>query len=343
MMSRPASEVLLACEPWRHALSLQQQAVQNFYDQSAQLLHNSCSLCPLPEDALSLERNLFSTLFIMASEAAGVPRRLLPFYAEVFQCLRAQVTGCDNLLDDEYKSVIPFDLEGGGTRFRSVLTVMTADLVLGRLAAEELEVGRLDLSAARGLFSAVMDVLIPSGLEEHEEESQAQVVVPTVRAMQEEIHYRKTGLLFEAPVRLVQKMGLTDSERVQPVLKALSLFGGACQILDDLKDVADDLNCGKHNIVVSSAFHGVEAQEREVVVRFLDATRNVALAQTVAQKLPVARQDCVGLALRGFQQAAQAFETSFPQFGLTQAVALGTLVQKSILSERNENALSEKP
>lgn len=303
----------------------------------SELLHDSCSLQPLPGEATQLRRNLFSTLFIMASEAAGVARDLLPFYALVFQCLRAQVTGCDNLLDDEYKSVIPFELEGSGTRFRSVLTVMSADLVLGRMVTEELAAGRMQQTEAQRLFTAVMAVLIPSGLEEHEEESQVQTRVPSVATMLNEVHYRKTGLLFEAPVRLVQKMGLATSEHAEAIIRALALFGGACQILDDLKDVADDFSANKHNLVLSAAFHGQDSAEQTRIKDSFHQEHTLAAGRELADHLPRARQFCIEHALRSFQCAATAFETCLPAFGLPQALALGALVRNSIMSERNES------
>ncbi|MDX2479133.1 MAG: hypothetical protein QNK24_02210 [Desulfuromusa sp.] len=58
----------------------------------------SCQLDSLQTEQLSLQRNLFSTLFIMATEAAGVALEALPFYTMINQCLRVQITGCDNLL-----------------------------------------------------------------------------------------------------------------------------------------------------------------------------------------------------------------------------------------------------
>lgn len=334
-MRQQACDILATCAPWQRALTIQQQAVPNFYRLCEELLRGSCSLWPLEESALSLQRNLFSTLFIMADEAAGVAVEKLPFFALVNQCLRSQVTGCDNLLDDEYKSVIPFKLDGSGTRFRSVLTVMTADMVLGRLVAAEIAAGRLAASSGQRLLAAVLAVLIPSGIEEHEEESQTTVQIPSVQVMLEQVHYRKTGLLFEAPLRLAVHMGEACAAQRDQVLQALSVFGIGCQILDDLEDVGDDLLFGKHNIVISAACYGDNADERQRVQNYLTAQRSRSSAIQLSEHLPVARQHCVGLAGHYFQRAERALQHCLPEFSAQHAMALAMLVQASILAQRN--------
>jgi len=338
-MKKRASQTLQNCEPWARAFDLQRATVERFHAAAGRLLEGSCALRPLEPKSHSLRRNLFSTLFLMAVEAAGVAGEKLPFYAMVIQCLRVQVTGCDNLLDDEYKSAIPFALEGGGIRFRSVLTIMTGDAVLGELVAEEVAAGRFDCQMAGRLLAAVLAVLIPSGIEEHEEESRQEQGTPSVERMLAEVHYRKTGLLFEAPVRLVEKMQDADPERVARIAKALATFGVGCQIFDDLKDVADDLHFQKHNLVVSAACYGEDPQERERISALPEQGLSMAEAERLAKQLPEARRRCLGLAIEHFQRAQQAFSDCLPAFGQAQAAALGVLVQGAIMAERNELTL----
>ncbi|MDY0189994.1 MAG: class 1 isoprenoid biosynthesis enzyme [Desulfuromonas sp.] len=340
-MKQTAQNILETCAPWQHALAIQRQTVQSFYLHCAALLENSCPLSPLADSALSLKRNLFSTLFIMALEAAGVAKEKLPFYALINQCLRAQVTGCDNLLDDEYKSVIPFNLTGSGNRFRSVLTVMTADMVLGRMLAAEIAAGRMDERGGQCLLTAVLNVLIPSGIEEHEEESQTEVQVPTVQAMLEQVHYRKTGLLFEAPLRLATLMGETDPSSSAKVTQALAVFGIGCQILDDLQDVADDLYAGKYNIVISAAYHSTSsdsADESQLLHDYIGQQHSLEHALGVAAKLPVARATCMALVLNYFNQAEQLLHSCMAEFELRHSMALGMLVQESITAQRNDSS-----
>ncbi|MDX2496081.1 MAG: class 1 isoprenoid biosynthesis enzyme [Desulfuromusa sp.] len=335
-MKNQASDILMACEPWARAFAIQRKTVQEFHQTCTAILGESCPLDPLQSEQLTLQRNLFSTLFIMATEAAGVALESLPFYAMINQCLRVQVTGCDNLLDDEYKNVIPFSLPGSGTRFRSVLTIMAGDSVLANLIMAEVASGRMDHSNAQKLQTAALAVLIPSGIEEHEEESCLKETIPSVETILQQVHPRKTGLLFEAPIRLVEKMGVADPSRSPFISEALANFGLGCQILDDLKDVADDLYQNKYNIVISQAYHGNNEEEKQQIESFHLGESSHDHAQQIVEKLTTARKDSFSYAVKYFQQTTKEFTQHFPAFGLPQASSLGILVQNSIMSERND-------
>ena len=102
---------------WRESYEVQRATVQDFHARCANSLGASCGFRPPDDQVLRVERNLFSTLFVLATKTLGLPERAVRFYAMVNQCMRALVTGCDNLLDDEFKEVIPFDLPGDGTKF----------------------------------------------------------------------------------------------------------------------------------------------------------------------------------------------------------------------------------
>jgi hypothetical protein len=96
---------------------------------------SSVRLIPPDPASASIESNLFSLLFLYSYLQAGIPAPRRVFYAAVNQCLRGMVTGCDNLLDDEYKKTLDTDLPPSGTRFRSVLDIMVSDRVLFELLA----------------------------------------------------------------------------------------------------------------------------------------------------------------------------------------------------------------
>ena len=333
-MKKAALKTLMQCEPWQRAFTLQSETAQGFHQACVDVLQENCPLRPLAPELLTLQRNLFSTLFIMAAEASGVAVEKLPVYAMVNQCLRAQLTGCDNLLDDEYKSVIPFDLPGSGFRFRSVLTIMSADTVLARQILSEVTAGRLDEASARKL-QAALAVLIPSGIEEHEESGLGDAI-PTVASILQQVHPRKTGLLFETPIRVAEKMSDVATERANVVAGALADFGIGCQVVDDLQDVADDLFLGKHNLVVYEAFHGEDPHERQLVADLKQYGCTLEEAQRMAALLPLARTRCLGHAQRYFLQAEHVFTRAFPAFGPAKTAALALLVKASIMSERSD-------
>ena len=202
-----------------------------------------------------IERNLFSVLFLAALHALGAEGGRLRFLGGINQCMRAWVTGCDNLLDDEYKSVLPFDLSGEGYRFRSVLMIMTADRVLCDILAEEAAVGGLSEQDARGLRHDTLRALVPSGLQEHDEETSICAILPPAELL-EQVHVPKTGLLFEAPVRIARRLLPASEERLDSAQEGLRAFGLACQVLDDIVDFEGDVRAKRSNYVLSLAAAG---------------------------------------------------------------------------------------
>ncbi|MBI4557682.1 MAG: polyprenyl synthetase family protein [Candidatus Hydrogenedentes bacterium] len=340
-MNEQLGELLCNCKVWYSAYETQRLTLLGFYDLCAGLLDQACALRPLDEEVLSMERNLFSTVFIMATAALGLPAARLRFYAMVNQCLRTLVTGCDNILDDEYKEVIPLRLDGDGRRFRSVLQIMTADAVLAKVTGEELAAGRMSAAAASRVSPAVLAALIPSGVQEHEEESRSGNDIPTPETMLKQVHFRKTGLLFEAPLRIVERVGDAAPERVNCVASALARLGTACQILDDLQDVGEDVARRRSNLVLSIAYHGGHFSERKAVRELTDNANGIQNgAAEIGQLLSRALFECRRMAGRHFQDAYEALSNTIPGFGLREAAGLGALIQKAIMRNRNDLTVS---
>ena len=237
-----AKELLLNWPLWLEASTIQRQVVESFYQEAGSVLKDACRLRPFKNAFVEMERNLFSILFIACTQPFALTPGKNLFYARINQCLRALVTSCDNLLDNEYKEVIPFALEGSGSRFRSVMSIMTADRLIADLAATEMANGNLSLKQFKELSRMVMTVLTPSGIEEHEEESLTELAVPTPKEIIEKIHHRKTGLLFRAPLDLIAGLENGHNESTLKLAEGLRLFGLGCQLLDDLKDAGPDLS-----------------------------------------------------------------------------------------------------
>lgn len=335
-MINTAEKTLMNCPPWKNALAIQQDTVRSFHQACTRALADQVQLNPLTDKNLSLQRNLFSTLFIMANEAAGVSQKSLPFFAMVFQCMRAQVTGCDNLLDDEFKSVIPFALPGSATRFRSVLTIMTSDMVLADRAIEEIGEEGFSQDMARQLLREVLALLLTSGLQEDEEESLKNNGILTATEVLEEVHPRKTGSLFSAPVLLAERLGAANPARCTTIARALGNFGIGCQILDDLKDVMDDLLRNRNNIVISIAYHYNDEKLKKRIDDFFIAPPCLKTAERITKELDKARMQALQIAGRYFKQAEQELCLCIPGFGPDEVQALGSLIHASIMGERND-------
>ena len=262
-MSDPFA-ALLKVKTLAEALELQRCVLIEFHRRSAQVLQGSCSLRHFDETDLQMERNLFSTLFLATQRCVGIPEERMMFYGLINQCMRAWVTACDNLLDQESKSVIPFNLEPGGFRFQSVLTIMTADRILCDLLEEETAAGNLSSAQARALSRLTLHALIPSGIQEHQEELGVRVILPPDELL-ESVHTPKTGLLFEAPIRVAELAGEAAPALSAQARAGLDTFGLACQILDDIVDFQDDLRRRHHNFVLSLAVHGDLGNSNKIV------------------------------------------------------------------------------
>lgn len=236
------------------ALEIQQRVLREFHRRAARALGSSCGLKDYAPEDLTIQRNLFSTLFLAAQRFAGLAGEKHFFYGLVNQCMRAWVTGCDNILDDEFKSVIPFDLPETGHRARSVLTIMTADRVCNGLLIEEMQAGRLTAKQAASLSCYTLRALVPSALQEHEEEAGAATILPPDEVI-EQVHVPKTGLLFEAPIAPPEQMDEITPEAAHKAKAGLRAFGLGCQIFDDLVDFDDDVRASRHNFLLSLAAH----------------------------------------------------------------------------------------
>lgn len=113
------------------------RGLQLYWQSAGKILRDSPVQLIEPDRAtLSLQRNFFSALFMYSYFRAGIAKDRRILYAAVNQCLRGMVTGCDNILDDEYKKTLETDLPQQAQRFRSVLDIMVSDRILTEILLE---------------------------------------------------------------------------------------------------------------------------------------------------------------------------------------------------------------
>lgn len=206
----------------------------------------------VPRAYFTARRNLFSTLFYSTYLALGVarPRRLL--YGKMNHLFRIWVTSADNLLDDEDKCVLPLEMPGRSRVMREVVTIMAADRLLRRILGDAVAEGHLTSAQADVLADESLRCLLPSAGQEAGEEGgigerpEPQYVLDT-------IHVLKTGLLFNISFLGIDfvETGI-DRDRVARMKQALMTFGGGCQILDDVRDLARDFVEQRHNYLLST-------------------------------------------------------------------------------------------
>jgi len=241
-----APQELLDNPDFNQAYRLHLRALEDFHRLAREIAGDALPVVPPPEHVRGVERNFFSTLFLTATRLLVGDSPYLPLYAMVDQCMRAWVTACDNLLDDEYKEVLFFGFPERGRRVRSVLTLLVADRVLNEFLLREFPEPSLLRTAGRVSLSA----MLPSALQECREECRPVPVLPPETILSE-IHRQKTGALFLAPLALPAALEAPREAALAAARAGLENFGLACQILDDARDMPEDFRSGRHNLLVS--------------------------------------------------------------------------------------------
>lgn len=253
------------------------------------------------------QRNFFSILFLAVYTALGIPpeRRLL--YGVVNHSLRGIVTGADNLLDDEYKELLPLALPASGVRFKSIMHILLFDRFLFWTLDDAWQRGMLTneerLAVQKELFSA----MVPIGEREAAEEDGAYEILPPEDILSSVHMYRGGNLLrlaFIAP-RLLER---NNAAAVRSADQGIYSIGMALQAIDDLTDFYEDLEGRKSNYFVSLVqFNGAPA-ERALLRALKEGTTperppvERAFAVTASQVM----EQAIGEALKGFGLLEQA-------------------------------------
>lgn len=274
------------------------EALAAYWSLAGELLRDSGVrlMAPAAADALSLESHFFSFLFLYSYYRAGIPSERRVFYAIVNQCLRGMVTGCDNLLDDEYKPTLETDLPARATRVRSVVDILVSDRVLFHALLEQAAAGRLPADAVRAASAASLRALVRSGAQEATEEGGVSPDRLAPDSVLTSVHHFKTGLLFQAPWVVPEALEPGISGRAAPLKDALYWLGLGCQLLDDLVDLARDLREGRHNYGASVAWHAGDPAERRRLEDWR-ARGAPAVEEPLALAVPAARNATAAKAL----------------------------------------------
>ena len=247
-----------------------QAGLLRFWSAADTTLANSGIALQQPDqETLSLKRNFFSTLFLYSYFRSAVPAERRTLYAAINQCLRGMVTGCDNLLDDEYKVTLETDLPQQAHRFRSVLDIMVADRVLCSLLSEHCSQNSLPVDLVVKGGNATLQALAQSGRQEADEEGGVAQQRLTPQQILQQIHHYKTGVLFQCTWAIPELLEPVVTPEMLQAKQALYRIGIGCQLLDDIVDLFVDLQEQRHNYVASVIQHQepptVQAQLQEVL------------------------------------------------------------------------------
>jgi hypothetical protein len=244
-------------------------------------------LNPPAEASFSMQNNFFSMLFLYSYFRAGIQPQRRILYAATLQCLRGMVTGCDNLLDDEYKPTLDTDIPATGYRFRSVVDIMVSDRVLFQVLMAAVEKNEIVIEHVLPASAASMKTMTRSGVEEASEEAGISVILEPETVLKS-IHHLKTGILFQSPWDIPLVIESVKPERLAPLLEGLYRIGLGCQIMDDMVDLAVDIHARKHNYLVSLIHHGSNLVEKNRLDDVMRKPNDMARAAIRADQFPVA-------------------------------------------------------
>lgn len=294
-------------------------------------------LDPLPNAFLEARKNLFSTLFHALYVVLDLPKPRRLLYGQLNYLFRIWVTCADNLLDGEDKVVLPVRLPGSSRVMREVVTLMAADRILARLLDEAVAAGTLGPREATVLSRETLRYLLPSAAQEATEEGGIHHR-PSPETVVERVHVLKTGLLFNVPfLGLDVVEGTLDRPRLERLKAAFRTFGGGCQLLDDVRDLARDLAEGRQNYVLS-----VLARDNPSALEELERHRAAPGERLHGRVLPVALE-AAGRGLRDLTEACRVWREEGLLAGEDSVTRIPWTILKALDLEDMKHALSGTP
>jgi len=233
-----------------------------YWKRAGRILDDSGILLQLPPpDYLALEKNIFSTLFLYSYYAADIDPARRVVYVAVNQCLRGMVTGCDNILDDEYKQTLATDLPSPAVRFRSIVDIMVSDRVLFELLLEMADTVPLTGTMIQDASAASLRALTRSGTQEASEEGGVGDI-PAPEGVLQDIHHYKTGLLFQCPWAVPGVIETDLGPCVRDLREHLYQIGMGCQLFDDIVDLEADVRGHRYNYAWTKIFQAADGRLR---------------------------------------------------------------------------------
>ncbi len=253
------------------------------------------------------QKNFFSILFLSVYKALGIPRERRMMYGVINHCLRGLVTGTDNLLDNEYKELLPLNLPDEAIRFKSVMHILLFDRFLGRVVNRMAEEGVIDRQLAGRVQVELFRAMVPIGAEEAQEEGGVREIISPA-AILDSVHMYKGGRLlclsFVAPLLIEQE----NRERITLAEQGIFSIGMALQVIDDLTDFYEDMRDSRHNYLVSVIHYEGTEQERQMLAGALAARSGSgpAIEEAYPGSVGLVMERAIGEALQGFRLLAEA-------------------------------------
>jgi len=247
------------------------------------------------------QRNFFSILFLGLYRAIDIPLERRIFYGMINHSIRGIVTGTDNLLDDEYKEMLPLDFPEGALRFKSVMHILLFDRFLFTILDRAVADGLIERDEKDAVQKSIFGAMVPIGEEEASEESGIETILPPSEVLSS-VHMYKGGnllrLAFVAPL-IIEK---DQSIRLALVDRGIYSIGLSLQVIDDLTDFYEDIGSHRHNYLVSSIFHEGTTEEKNRLQAAMIPGETVSTPVETIFPGSVSRvmERAIGEALKGF-------------------------------------------
>ena len=194
------------------------------------------------------QRNFFSILFLSIFDTLGISPERRRLYGLALHSLRGIVTATDNILDDESKGAVRLNMTGGNV-MPNVLLVLLQDGLLHQVLRE---LG--DEAAAGQTFHALTAALMDIACNECHEESAVETVLRPAEVLHD-VHSLRGGALLELAF-VAPELNEPDLARgVRSARHSVYLLGLALQVLDDVTDLAEDVERRNHNVLRSWIVH----------------------------------------------------------------------------------------
>lgn len=251
------------------------------------------------------QQNFFSILFLSIYRTVGICAERRLCYAIINHCLRGLVTGTDNLLDNEYKEMLPLGFAESAFKFKSVMHILLFDRFLFKIIDRMQGNGMITREEANRLHGAIFKAIVPIGAEEAQEEGGVKTILNPEKILST-VHIYKGGrllcLAFIAPLLLEDKL----RNRLAVTEKAIFSIGISLQMVDDLTDFYEDIEAGNHNYLVSSIYWNGSAPEKkrldEILMRCKDDPQTDPIEMLFPETLRRVIAEAIGEAMEGFRR-----------------------------------------
>ncbi len=324
-LMRQSKSLLLHGAEARDALGLLEEELSEglslYWSTTQAILSGSgINLLEKPEGFLKLENNFFSALFLYSYHRAGIPRSRRVLYAALNHCLRGMVTGCDNILDDEYKKTLETDLPAGAKRFRSIIDIMASDRALFSILMEAYAKNELSSEQVLKASTASLHALTASGIQESTEE-QGILSILTPQDILAKVHHFKTGLLFLCPWGIPAVLENISAATVASLQEGLYRIGIGCQILDDMVDLGRDARGLHHNYAASLIYHSSGPDQWQLLQQKAEAEPADQAKPTLLLDFPPALAESARTARSYLLEGLTALFDERHQFAIEPALA----------------------